>query len=195
MAWRTRKDEARRALWTCVLGTCAATAYAQATPDGPSAQAAQAAPPEIAEAAAEQLTAALDPLDQARAVARLGDIRVLARLAVARGEHGAATNVASVLAAVRSAQWLADASRAFPALMELMPSRDPDLAPAAARAVVAIARGLVEGDRVPEAVDAAQLDAWKAQLAAIEKNARVRPDIRLAATQSIALLNATRELL
>jgi hypothetical protein len=154
---------------------------------------APAAAPEVSEPAAEQLIAALDPLDRARAVAQLGDVRVLARLAVARGEHGAVTNVESVLAAVQSTRWLAEASRALPALLELMAGRDPDLAPAAAQAVVAIARGLVEGQRVPEGIDAEQLKAWTTPLNVVEQNARLRPDIRLAATQAIALLNATRE--
>lgn len=178
MGWLAQSDGVRRALWACVLGACAATAYAQAA---------------LTEPAADPLTALLDPLDRARAAAQLGDAQVLARLTVARGEHGAVTNVERVLAAVQSAQWLDDASRALPALLELMPGRDPDLAPAAARAVVAIARGLVQGKRVPESVDAEQLKAWTAQLAVIEQNARVRSDIRLAATAAIALLNAARE--
>jgi hypothetical protein len=169
------------------------TAYAQAAPDAQPAQAAPAADAKVAEPAGEQLTAVLDPLDRARAVAALGDVRVLAQLAVARGEHGAATNVASVLSAVQSTPWLADGSRALPALLELMPGRDPDLAPAAAQAVVAISRGLVEGERVPESVDAEQLKAWTTALSVIEQSTRVRPDIRLAATEAIALLNATRD--
>lgn len=193
MAWLTRRDGARRVLWACALGTCAVTAYAQAAPDAQPAQAAPAADTKVAEPSGDQLVAALDPLDRARAVAELGDVRVLARLAVARGEHGAVTNVESILSAVQSTPWLADASRALPALLELVPGRDPDLAPAAAQAVVAIARGLVEGKRVPESVDAEQLKAWTTALSVIEQNARVRPDIRLAATEAIALLNATRD--
>ena len=191
MAWLTRRDRKRRALWACVLGACAATAYAQAAPAAEPAPGAEA---KVAEPAG-QLAAALDPLDRARSVAQLGDVRVLALLTVARGEHGAVVNVERVLPAVLSAPWLSDASRALPLLLELMPGRDPDLAPAAAQAVVEIARGLVEGARVPESVGAEQLKTWTAQLAVIEQNARVRADIRIAATEAIALLNAAGELL
>jgi hypothetical protein len=175
-----------------VLGACAATAYAQGAPAAEPAQVAEA---KVAEPAGDQLAAALDPLDRARSVAQLGDARVLALLTVARGEHGSVVNVARVLPAVLGAPWLADASRALPLLLELMPGRDPDLAPAAAQAVVEIARGLVEGARVPESVGAEQLKAWTTQLAVIEQNARVRADIRIAATEAIALLNAAGELL
>ena len=192
MAWLTRKDGARRTLWTCVLAACAATAYAQTAPAAEPVKGSEA---KVAEPAGEQLAAALDPLDRARTVAQLGDVRVLALLTVARGEHGAVVNVARVLPAVVSAPWLSDASRALPLLIELMPGRDPDLAPAAAQAVVEIARGLVEGARVPESVGAEHLKAWTTQLAVIEQNARVRADIRIAATEAIALLNAAGELL
>jgi hypothetical protein len=185
MAWLTRRDGARRVLWTCVLATCAATAYAQAAP------ATQPAKPAVAEPAGERLAGAIDPLDRARVVAQLGDARVLAQLVVARSEHGAVLNVERVLAAIYSAPWLSDASRALPVLIELMPGRDPDLAPAAAQAAVAIARGLVEGQRVPESVNTEQLKAWTTQLAVIEQSSRLRADIRLAATEAIALLNAT----
>ena len=190
MAWLTRRDGTRRALWTCVLGACAATAYAQGAP---AAEPAQGTAAKVAEPAGDQLAVALDPLERARAVAQLGDVRVLALLSVAHDERGAVINVARVLPAVLSAPWLADASRALPLLLELMPGHDPDLAPAAAQAVVEIARGLVEGARVPESVGAEQLKAWTAQLAVIEQNARVRADIRIAATEAIALLNAAGE--
>jgi hypothetical protein len=178
-------------LWTCVLGACAATAYAQGAPAAEPAQVAEAA--EVAEPARDPLAAALDPLDRARIVAQLGDARVLALMTVARAEHGAVVDVDRVLPAVLSAPWLSEASRALPLLLELMPGRDPDLAPAAAQAVVEIARGLVEGARVPESAGAEQLKAWTTQLAVIEQNARVRADIRLAATEAIALLNAAAE--
>jgi hypothetical protein len=190
MAWLTRRDGARRALWACVLvGGVALAIAAQA--EAP--EAAQASPATAADPGDYGLSAVSDPLERASAVAKLGDARVLSLLEVKRGEHGAVTDAERVLAALASVRWLADVAPAVPALIELMQGRDPDLAPAAARALVEVSRALVESDRVPESVSADSIGTWTAQLAPLEQNGRVRSDIRLAATEAIALLNAARE--
>jgi hypothetical protein len=190
MAWLTRWDGTRRVLWAGVLGCGAAIAIAV---EAEAPEQAPVAPEKVADPGDYGLSAATDPLERARAVAKLGDARVLSLLAVKRGEHGAVTDAERVLAALPSLRWLADVAPAVPALIELMQGRDPDLAPAAARALVEAARALVENERVPESVSAEQIGAWTAQLAPLEQTARVRPDIRLAATEAIALLNAARE--
>jgi hypothetical protein len=151
------------------------------------------APAKVADPGDYGLSATTDPLECARTVAKLGDARVLSLLAVKRGDHGAVIDAERVLAALPSVRWLADVAPAVAALIELMRGRDPDLAPAAARALVDAARALVENERVPESVSAEQIGAWAAQLAPLEQDPRIRPDIRLAATEAIALLNAARE--
>lgn len=190
MARLTLRDGARRALWAGALGCSVALAIAVEA-DAP--EPAPAAPEAVVDPGDYGLSAATDPLERARAVAKLGDARVLSLLAVKRGEHGAVTDAARVLAALPSVRWLADVAPAVPPLIELMQSRDPDLAPAAARALVDAARALVENERIPESVSAEQISTWAAQLAPLEQTTRVRPDIRLAATEAIALLNAARE--
>lgn len=190
MARHTRTDGARRALWACALGGSVALAMA-AEAEAP--EAAQPPPSKAADPGDYGLSAATDPLERASAVAKLGDARVLALLAVKRGEHGAVTDAERVLAALASVRWLADVAPAVPALIELMQGRDPDLAPAAARALVEVSRALVENDRVPESVTAEAIGTWTAQLGPVEQNGRVRSDIRLAAAEAIALLNAARE--
>jgi hypothetical protein len=137
MAWLTRRDGARRALWACALSAGVTLAIAVRA-DEP-----EPAPTTTAEAADSGdygLSAATDPLERAGLVAKLGDARVLSLLAVKRGEHGAVTDAERVLAALLSVRWLADVAPAVPALIELMHGRDPDLAPAAARTLVEVAR-------------------------------------------------------
>lgn len=187
MARPTRWEGAARALWACAFATCVASAEADAPEPQP------VAPAAIESAGDYGLSGAIDPLERARAVARLGDARVLSVLAPRRGERGAIADAERVLAALHCVPWLADPSAAFPVLLELMQGRDPDLAPAAARALVDAARSWVEAQRVPETVSVESLAAWAGQLAPIEQNLRVRPDIRLAATEASALLNAARE--
>lgn len=161
--------------------------------------AARAEPPEVPPAAPASVQASLDytglsatdPLDRARAVARLGDGPVLALLS----EQGRGTGheAALRLAAIESAAFLRNPAEALAPLVPLMQGRDPDLAPAAAQAIVAIARRLVEASRAPEGVSAAQLAALAKQLRAIEQDPRVRADLKLAAVQAATLLDAACE--
>jgi hypothetical protein len=135
--------------------------------------------------------AAIDPLVRARAVAALGDARVLARLAPQ--PEGGDPDPARALAAISSCPWLADPSHALAPLLAVMNGRDPDLAPAAAQAAVEIARGLVEASRLHESVTQELLAAWIKELGTIELSPRARADIRLASVEAAALLGAARE--
>lgn len=182
MTWLAQSAGARRAIAACVLalGGLVVAARAQAPLAEP------ALPPIAADAAVDYSALhASDPLDRARAVARLGDVRVAARLG--------RTEALEILAAVRSARFLGDPTRALPTLLPIMQGRDPDLAPAAAEAVVEIARQLVEARCAPEELAHEQLEVLTKQLGAIEQNTRVRADIRLAAIEAAALLKAARE--
>lgn len=179
-----------------------ASAIASGAPDRgmPSLASAQDKPSDGAERAAHKIEppavdyggfAAIDPLERARAVAALGDARVLAQLAP-RPEGGSPDPVRA-LAAVRSSPWLADPSHALAPLLAAMNGRDPDLAPAAAQAATEIARGFVEASRLPESVTQERLAAWIKELGTIELSPRARADIRLSAVEVAALLGAARE--
>jgi len=185
-----------------LAGLAAAVAWAapvvpdRGTTSSASAQQAQVASDADAPAREEPAVdytglSAVDPLARARAVAALGDARVLAQLAPR--PDGGRPEPALALAAIRSAPWLADPALALPLLIAMMNGRDPDHAPAAAEATIEIARGLVERSRLPESVTPDKLAAWIKDLGAVELSARVRADIRLGAVQSAALLSAARE--
>jgi hypothetical protein len=100
-----------------------------------------AAPPALPVDPAEQAAKALlaivdaDPLELNRVVQRFGDGAILELLAPP-------TPILTQLAAVRASPWLRAPERALGALTELAAGRDPELAPAAARAALEIARQL-----------------------------------------------------
>jgi hypothetical protein len=167
-------------------------ASGQDTPSGDTEQAADQTVDKAGLAAVDYGgLAAIDPLARARAVAALGDSRVLAQLAP-RPEGGGPDPVRA-LAAIRSSPWLIDPSHALAPLFAVMNGRDPDLAPAAAQAAVEVARGFVEAARLPESVTQERLAAWIKELSTIELSPRARADIRLASVEAAALLGAARE--
>jgi hypothetical protein len=127
----------------------------------------------------------VDPLEQARVTAGFGDDAVLSLLAPEQP-------VAVRLAAVRATPWLREPERALARLCELLAGRDSELAPAAARAALQIARSL-DADTLArrEVAPATLTDA----LAALQRAAdlpQIRQDIqRMAAAAAAQLLAAS----
>ncbi len=124
-----------------------------------------------------------DPLELARVVARVGDDAVLALLA---SEHGVAVR----LAAVRAAPWLREPERALARIAELAGGRDSELAPAAARAALRIARvldadALARRETAPDALSAAL-----ATLLRVAQQSHVRQDLQRMAAAAAAQLRA-----
>lgn len=145
----------------------------------------QGAPRSVAAQEPEALLAvhSADPLELARVVDRIGDDAVLQRL-------GAETPLPVRLAAVRASAWLHAPELALPALAELASGRDPDLAPAAARAVLRIAEAL---DRA--ALDAREHDGDEIEralpiLSALAADGTARADLRRAAAVAVGYLDA-----
>jgi hypothetical protein len=79
---------------------------------------------------------------------------------------------------------------ALPALAELAAGRDPYLAPAAAAALVAIARALDLDSLGDREVDPASLAPVRARLVALGEDASARADIRAAARLAASCLEA-----
>jgi hypothetical protein len=124
-----------------------------------------------------------DPLELARAVRDLGDDAVLQRLAPGRP-------VETRLAAIRSTPWMREPVLALDALARELSGRDPDLAPAAARAAARIAGGVDAPSLLRREIDPGELSAVRARLAAAGKNPLLRPDIRQQALQAAQMLAA-----
>ncbi|WP_236604131.1 hypothetical protein [Sandaracinus amylolyticus] len=125
-----------------------------------------------------------DPLELGRVVDRVGDDAVVAR--IASEELGADVR----LAAVRAAPAMHAPERALEALAAVAAGRDPDLAPAAAHAMLDIARALD-----PQALDAREvmreeLAPARAAIAAILDDESARGDIRRAAGISVEILTS-----
>ena len=85
--------------------------------------------------APENLLEATDPLELARRVDRFGDVQMLALLEKARPRRHR-------FAAILGSPFLRAPEAALPRLLPIAAGRDPTLAPAAARAILAIARTL-----------------------------------------------------
>jgi hypothetical protein len=136
-------------------------------------------------AAADALLAVhdADPLELARVAARVGDDAVLALLAP---EHGVAVR----LAAVRTARWLREPERALAAIAELAGGRDSELAPAAARAALRIARALDAEALARREVPPTALSAALAVLLRVAKLPHVREDLQRMAGAAAAQLSA-----
>lgn len=168
-----RARSARAAL--LVIGACALLA-------DPKAAAAQHPPAGEAAAALVGVRNA-DPLELARVVARFGDDAVLALLAPEQP-------VSVRLAAVRAAPWLLEPERALTRIAGWIGGRDSELAPAAARAALRIARTL-DADTLArrEVAPAALADALAALLRAAELP-HVRQDLQRMAAAAAAQLRA-----
>ena len=189
MPWLVEHSLGWRTLTVLALAACGVVFAAHAQTAEPATAAAKPSEPPVDYSG----LGASDPLERARAVARLGDVRLLARLAGGQSEQGGRADAAIVLAALRSVEFLSAPERALEPLVPIVQGRDPDLAPAAAQALVTIARRLVEDTRMPEELSREQLLALAKQLRAIEQNPRVRADIKLAAIEAAALLDAAGE--
>lgn len=135
-------------------------------------------------AAADPLGDALDadPLDVARMVRGTGDALVLARLA--------SSDTALVLAALRAAPFLAAPEAALGKLATLAASRDPDLAPEAAHAMLVIARGLTPEELAQREAELSELAPARDALRRLAADASARADIRQAAALAAGSLSA-----
>ena len=112
-----------------------------------------------------------DPLELARVVQRFGDGAILQLLAPA-------TAFVTRLAAVRASPWLLAPERALGALSELAGGRDPDLAPAAARAALEIAQQLDPASLARRECAPVELRDVLARLQAIGAREAVAPHVR-----------------
>jgi hypothetical protein len=157
------------------LGSCAVFVLVQDVP----AFAAQA--PESSAAAALNRALDADELELAALVARLGDDAVLDALAQEKDS-------ALRLAALRATPYLHSPELALSPLASLAASRDPDLAPAAARRVRAIAQALALEDGATRELSPPAFRVAEQRLAQLATAAEVRPDIRLCAGEAALLL-------
>jgi hypothetical protein len=144
---------------------------------GASAQARPAAHPALLEA-----TLTADPLDVARVAARIGDDAVLAALA--------SDAPARRFAAIRAVTFLGAPEAALPALVGLAAGRDPDLAPAAAAALLDVARALRPDDLARRESDAAALVPARDAARRLAADATARSDVRRAAALAAGALAA-----
>lgn len=127
-----------------------------------------------------------DPLELARVVERLGDDAVLARLADDQP-------VVTRLAAIRGTPWMRSPEAALSRLVELAGGRDSYLAPAAARAMLAITDVLTADDLALREVSPADLAPVRERLETLSRHPSARPDIRHAAGVAGAALAALGE--
>lgn len=155
---------------------------------GPSAQDGTTQHSPVAEARSEAAPNALpswpvssDPLVLARHVDRAGDDAVLAQLVPS------ATPLMQQLACV-AAPHMRLPALALPGLATLMGVHDPDVAPAAAAAVVTILRAMSPADLAGAALPAQALRALVGQLDGLALQGRLRRDIAAAATVGAATL-------
>jgi hypothetical protein len=148
-------------------------------------------PPAIAEPAAAPAAALLrravdaDDLELAALSARLGDDAVLAALAPG-------SDVPLQLAAVRAAPFMRDKPLALEPLALIAQTRDPDLAPAAARRVLAIAQALELEDIASRELSPAAFEAAELRLDQLASSRIARVDIRLYAAEAAHLLRRLR---
>jgi hypothetical protein len=158
---------------TVVAGVCALLVQPGAAQRTPAGQAAAA------------LTAVDggDPLELARVAARLGDDAVLALLAP---EQPARVRIA----AVRAAPWLREPERALAQIAAWVSGRDSELAPAAARAALRIARALDADALARREVAPAALTSALAALLHAAELAHVRQDLQRMAAAAAAQLVA-----
>ncbi len=122
-----------------------------------------------------------DPLELARVVRKLGDEAVSQRL-----DPGQSVEIR--LAAIRSTPWMREPELALNALVRELSGRDPDLAPAAARAAARIAGSLDAESLLRREVDAQGLCPVRTGLVAAGENELLRPDIRLHASRAAEML-------
>lgn len=122
-----------------------------------------------------------DPLTVEQVVRRLGDDAVMARLG---SEHPLALR----RMAVDACRSLRAPERALPVLAELAAGRDPDLSPAAMRAILHIARALGRADLDAREHDGDELPRTRTTLGALAVDASARLDLRRAAETALALL-------
>ena len=142
--------------------------------------AARAQPRGTADLLADALDA--EPLDLARMVHRSGDALVLTRLASGDTVH--------VLGALRAAPFLTAPEAALGKLAALAASRDPDLAPEAARAVLGIARALTLEALAQREGELRELAPVRDALRRIAADTSARADIRQAAALAAGALSA-----
>lgn len=133
-----------------------------------------------------------DPLELARVVDRLGDEAVLARLG-AMGLDTATLDPAVVIAALRASPWLHAPEDALPRLAEIAAGHDPDLAPAAALAIVRIAERLTRADLDAREGSDDPIRAVLPALAALGEDTTARPDLRRALLRARELLRVLVE--
>ncbi len=124
-----------------------------------------------------------DPLELGRRAAALGDDAVLARLA-----DGTPRTVR--LAAVRAARFLRQPERALAPLGHVARGRDPDLAPAAALAILRIVGELDLPTLERRELRAEDFAAARRELAALADDGRSRADVRAAARRAASRLAA-----
>jgi hypothetical protein len=123
----------------------------------------------------------VEPLELASVVDRIGDDAVLAQLQAGASLH-------AQIAAVRASAFLRSPELALPALARIASSRDPELAPLAARRCLTIAQRLVTEGLAPRELLAGELAPVRAALAAAARAPRLRADLRLALEQAAQLL-------
>lgn len=141
------------------------------------------APAEVSVSAALLAPVDADPLELARVVERFGDVRVRALL-------DRPAEVATCLAAVRAAPMLRRPELALAALVRLSAGRDSLLAPAAARAALAIAAGLDADTLAAHELPASELAPARAELLALAERETAGDDIRTAAALAAVALAA-----
>ncbi len=122
-----------------------------------------------------------DPLELARAVDRYGDGPVLVAL-------GGEAAVAVRLQAIRAAPFLAEPERALLTLIDIVGGRDPDLAPAAGRAVLAICRAMAEARTRPVDGHRPELERQLGGLRVLQDREHLRRDLRATAGAAAAML-------
>ena len=132
--------------------------------------------------AATQLRAAVnaDELDVAALAARLGDDPVLTSLTEG--------DTALRLAALRTTPYLVNKELALLPLVSLARGRDPDLAPAAARRVLAIAQALALEETSVRELPRADLENLRRDLSSLA-NSSARRDVRVCAGSAAQLLS------
>lgn len=131
---------------------------------------------------ADSNDAADDDLDAARWADRVGDGVVLERL-------GPETPALLRLRAIRAAPAMVDPERSLNVLADLMASRDPDLAPAAGRAAVAVAAQLSQDRLQRREASPEELKRIGSRYASLVES-DLRQDIRLMAVRVAGLLDA-----
>jgi hypothetical protein len=126
-----------------------------------------------------------DDLDLAALSDRIGDDAVLSALAPG-------TDVTAQLTAVRAAPFLASPESALERLAMIAQTRDPDLAPAAARRAFQIAQGLELEDISAREISPQSLRPAEELLNSLSSSQLAGADVRLYAAQAAQLLRALR---